>query len=127
MLEKDIENNIISFLREIGLDPVLKIKQDKLSRRTKNYEAGVLDILTWLPNGTGVAIEVKTKLGHPSESQLKMITRINNTQGVAFIARSVEQTFDQLRHWLPNSDKYLNIVNKWKQLEGSCSGLTKKS
>jgi len=129
LLEKQIENNILMFLREIGIiawkNQTVGIYDAKAKayRKSNNvfHRKGVSDILGILPDGRFLAIEVKSKVGRPSPEQLKFISDIQSKNGIAFISRSVEQTFDQLRHWLPESDKFLNTANKWTQYEGKLS------
>ena len=115
--EKEIENSIIEFLRNIGLDPVLKIIQDHRTCRTHKFEPGVPDIITWLPNGIGCGIEVKNKVGKPSPAQMKMITRINSTRGVAFVSRSVWQTYMQLLPFWPEIKTFEYIAKQYKQIQ----------
>lgn len=57
---------------------------------------GVPDLLCCL-DGRLVAIEVKTERGKPTERQLREIEGIRASGGVAFIARSVEEVYEQLK------------------------------
>lgn len=110
--EKEIESGIIEFLCDCGLDPVLKINQNKSSRRVRNYEPGVPDIIGWLPDGRGFAIEVKTDTGKPSKDQINMINRINSSRGVSFISRSVWQTYQQLMAFWPEIKSFETLANQ---------------
>jgi hypothetical protein len=125
MLEKEIEKNILYFLDEIGIfawknqsvgifDPKKKIFR---KNHSKFAIKGVSDIIGLLANGRALFIEVKAKKGILSDDQRIFLVKAQDNGAVAFVSRSVEQTFDQLRHYLPNSDKYLNVLKKYQQLE----------
>ena len=60
---------------------------------------GVCDILGILPDGRFLGIEVKTQKGVPSENQLNFIKQIIANNGVAFIARSIDETQEILRKY----------------------------
>lgn len=123
--EKQIETNILSFLEEIGVfawknnsnavyDPTRKVFRKAKSRFILK---GVADILGLLPSGNMLAIEVKSKIGRPSPEQLRFIATIQKHGGIAFISRSVMQTFEQLRHFLKDSDNYINIARRYELQE----------
>lgn len=125
MLEKEIEKNILCFLQEIGIFAwknqsvgIFDAKK-KVFRQSHNRFAikGVSDIIGILNQGRAIFIEVKSKKGVLSDDQRIFLAQAQKNGAIAFVSRSVEQTFDQLRHWLTNSDQYLPIVNKYKQLE----------
>ena len=134
MLEKDIQNNIISFLKEIGFDPVFAVQNGatfdptrKIFRKPgKHREAGISDIIGLLPNGKGFAIEVKSRKGRPTEEQLKFITRWNSSLGVAFISRSVWQTYSQLLSFWPQIQHFEDIALAYKQKEEVSSALAEQ-
>lgn len=123
--EKQIQNNILNFLNEIGLfcwqnDSIGVYDQaKKIYRKNRNIHHinGVADILGILPDGRILAIEVKTIKGRPSEEQLRFLTNIQNSKGIAFISRSVTQTYNQLILFYPGLEKIKHIADKWKRIE----------
>lgn len=124
-LEKQIENNILSFLEEIGLfcwknqtTGIFDAKKG-IYRRSNNkfHLTGVSDILGLMPDGRFLAIEVKSKNGRISINQMAFITLINSHGGVAFVSRGVGQTFDQLMPFFPQIEQFRHIASKWRQLE----------
>ncbi len=58
---------------------------------------GVSDILGILPNGRFLAIEVKSKTGKVSNEQHAFINKINKTNGLAFVARSLDEVIENLK------------------------------
>jgi hypothetical protein len=124
-LEKPIVRSILSFLDEIGLmvwqndsvgvfDPTKKVFRKSNNKFKRN---GVPDILGYLPNGRGLAIEVKAPAGRPTPAQLKFITEATSTLAVAFISRSVWQTYSQLLSFWPEIKSFEQIANKYRQIE----------
>jgi penicillin-binding protein-related factor A (putative recombinase) len=94
--EKFIENAILDYLalrnvfawkiKSVGtFDPVEK----KFRRPSKRYMKGVSDILG-IFNGRPLAIEVKSEKGRLSPHQKLFINRFNESGGMAFVARSVD-------------------------------------
>lgn len=123
-LEKEIENEILCFLNEIGIfawknqSVGIYDERKKCYRRPKNrhHIKGVSDIIGILPSGRFIGIEVKSESGRASEDQLKFITRANDRNGLCFISRSVEQTYDEIeKHW-PGIQDFRHILNKYIQL-----------
>lgn len=101
--EKEIENAILDYLtlcpgefwrnNSVGVfDPVKKT----FRRPSRYHRNGVSDILGILPCGTFVAIEVKTPTGKLSENQKLFISDINKCNGIAFVARSVDDVRERL-------------------------------
>lgn len=135
MTEKQIENNILTFLKEIGIfcwknQSVGVWSQERkqyLKPHNQHHIKGVADILGILPSGRFLAIEVKAPKGRASPEQLTFITKINEAGGLAFLSRSVEQTFNSMRHALSDPDRLLPIVNRWIQYERNLSLDTKSS
>ncbi len=127
MLEKEIENNIIEFLRCLGWGPVYKIQNigmfDPIKRvyrkPSKNYIPGVPDIYTNLPNGRAVWIEVKNRAGRPTEDQLKQINELQSSLAIAFISRSVWQTYNQLLPFWPEIKHFEESALLYKKKEES--------
>ncbi|HLN19159.1 MAG TPA: VRR-NUC domain-containing protein [Patescibacteria group bacterium] len=56
---------------------------------------GISDILAVI-GGRFVAIEVKSKTGKPTPSQLIFMDKVNKSGGLAFVARSVEEVEKEL-------------------------------
>lgn len=101
--EKQIENAILDYLthcpgefwrnNSVGVyDPVKK----SFRRPSRYHRNGVSDILGVLPDGTFIAIEVKTAKGRVSENQNKFLEDIQKCNGIAFVARSVDDVRERL-------------------------------
>lgn len=103
--EKAIENQILRWLSISGIfawknqsvgiyDPIKKIY-----RRSNNpyHIKGVSDILGILPDGRFLAIEVKSKTGKPSPEQVRFIKTINESGGLAFVAKSLEDAQEEIK------------------------------
>lgn len=123
--EKVIQRRILTFLKEIGIyawhnkttgifDPKKKIFRRPV---TSFEQKGIADILGILPDGRFLAIEVKSKTGRLSPDQREFIRQIQANNGIAFISRSVTQTFDQLKSFLANPQKYDSVIASWIRLE----------
>jgi len=78
---------------------------------------GVSDILGCLSNGRILAIEVKTRIGRPTQDQLKFISDIQANNGIAFISRSVSQTYSQLVSIEPGFKSFEHIAKKYEKIE----------
>jgi hypothetical protein len=120
MTEKLIEQNILSFLRECGcsVDKINNVGIYDEKRKTyrtpgRNYTPGIADIVGCIPNGKFLAIEVKSKVGRPTPAQLAYITGKQRSKGIAFISRSVEQTYDQLEKFWPEIQDYKHLLRKY--------------
>jgi hypothetical protein len=125
--EKIIQRRILTFLKEIGIyawhnktTGVFDKKKGIFRRPVTSFEIkGVADILGILPDGRLLAIEVKSKAGTLSEYQRQFIRQIQANNGIAFISRSVTQTFEQLKPFLTHTQKYEAIIGSWMRLEAS--------
>lgn len=108
MSEKQIENSILEFLtwkkifcwknQTTGVfDPVKK----QFRKSWNQYHLkGVADILGILPDGRFLAIEVKAPKKYPTKEQREFIKFINDKNGLAFVARSIEDVEDNLSVYL---------------------------
>jgi penicillin-binding protein-related factor A (putative recombinase) len=93
--EKPIENEILYFLKSIGVfawknqtvGVFSKSRNQYLKPRNIHHIKGVSDILG-LIDGRFLAIEVKSPKGRPTPEQLEFIEKVNAQGGIAFIARS---------------------------------------
>jgi len=107
--EKQIENQIISTLRILGVycwknqsvgifDP-----SKKIFRRSNNanHLKGVSDILGII-NGKLLAIEVKSAKGRMSIEQKAFLQNIRDQGGIAFEARSITDVAKHLQSAFPN-------------------------
>ena len=120
--EKEIENNILMFLGHLGLFcwknqsvGVYNVQRGVFMRSRNIYHIkGVSDILGLMPDGRMLAIEVKSKTGRISPEQMKFITLVNKNGGVAFVSRSIQQTWDQLKTHLKDPERFDSIVSKYK-------------
>jgi penicillin-binding protein-related factor A (putative recombinase) len=128
MLEKQIENNILAFLEEINVFAwknqsvgIYDAKRGAYRKPGKYQLSGVADILGIL-NGKFLAIEVKSANGVLSENQRVFIRGINELGGIAFVSRSVTQTFEQLKPFLTDWKMFEHIAAKWSQIEDNAQG-----
>jgi len=97
-LEKQIEYEILMFLRSIGVyawkNPTIGVfnMQRKAYIKPKSvfHIRGASDILGII-DGRFIAIEVKSSSGVLSPEQKTFIEKINERKGLAFCARSIEE------------------------------------
>jgi len=61
---------------------------------------GSADILGCLPDGKFLAIEVKTHIGKLSPDQKEFLARIEENNGMSFVATCIEDTSDYLESYL---------------------------
>ena len=87
MTEQEIQKKILNWLDKRGYWAVKTIQSNK---------RGVPDILACSPLGEFIAIEVKTPKGVVSELQQYQLAKINDTGGIAFVARSLEDVIEEL-------------------------------
>lgn len=90
LLESEIEKEVISYWRSVGLFAwkVPKIKT-KGKRKLNGEDNGCPDVFIF-HKGRSIAIENKTQSGRQSEDQIKFESRLR-TQGILyFICRSLE-------------------------------------
>ena len=124
MLEKHIQNAILNFLEECGCDPrIIKTQGTydpvkKCFRKSKNRfnKKGTSDILAWLPDRV-LFIEVKSKIGRVSPEQREFICQANKRKQVAFVARSVEQVYDQLERFWPEIQEFKHLLKKYSSVD----------
>ena len=112
MTEKEIENQILSFLKTIGVycwknqsvgiyDPVRKIYR---KNHNPHHLKGTSDILGVI-QGRMLAIEVKAEKGVLSPEQRIFIARVNEEGGIAFVTRSLDNCAENLLKFFPNNPK----------------------
>ena len=89
-LEQDIQKNIIDFLEK---NDFLAIKHNNMGIYAR---AGVPDILACSNQGKFIGIEVKRPGEKPKPIQQAFLDAINNLNGVAFSAVSVEEVKNKL-------------------------------
>ena len=89
-LEQDIQKSIIDFLEKNGF---LAIKHNNMGIYAR---AGVPDILACSNKGKFIGIEVKRPGEKPKPIQQAFLDAINNLNGVAFSAVSVEEVKNKL-------------------------------
>jgi hypothetical protein len=127
MLEKIIQKNILSFLREVGIeawpnktqgtyDPVKNIYRKPIDNFTIR---GVPDIIGYLPHGQFLGIEVKSVKGRLSPEQKLFIDKAAKHNTVVFVARSVTQAFESLKPYLSLWQNYEHIADKYAKIERS--------
>lgn len=125
--EKKIENEILSFLKMIGVycwknnsvgvfDPVKKVYRKPNNIHHINGVADILGVM----GGRFLAIEVKSPKGVISPEQRIFIARVNEEGGIAFVARSVKQAADQLLKFFPENHRLKVIAKEFEsQLDGT--------
>jgi hypothetical protein len=103
LLEKDIQKAILDYLQNIKHIYCWVNKttgtwdnQLKIYRKGTTFK-GVPDILGILPDGKFLGIEVKKKGNYPSPEQKEFIKNINERNGVAFVAYSVDDVIEGLK------------------------------
>lgn len=117
--EKELQNEIIEFLKIIGVycwyqntvgvyDPTKKA----FRRQSKHSMKGVADILGII-QGRMLAVEVKTPTGSISPEQRIFLAQINSNGGIGFIARSVEQCASQLLSHLPSNENLKRFCKEY--------------
>ena len=124
MRETEIQNLICHFLKDIGFfvrrinsvgiwDP-----RKKLFRKNKSAfsQAGMPDILACY-DGNTYFIEVKSHKGKLSDLQRNTIRELQSHDQIAFVARSVTQTFETLKPYLERWQNYEPIAAKYAKLE----------
>ena len=103
--EKTIENSILSWLKLRGFNvwknPTVGIYDKQLGtyRRDNSIHRaiGAPDIIGVLPDGIFLGIEVKSETGRLSEHQKKFLGDIRFSNGIAFVARSIEDVELELK------------------------------
>lgn len=103
--EKVIKNQIMAYLKHKGIycwvnDSVGIFDQKRMIYRKNKSQYkinGTSDIIGILNNGIMLCIEVKSKVGYPSEDQKLFIKNILNNNGHAFVARSIEDVIEYFR------------------------------
>lgn len=102
-LEKDIQRTILDWLqlkhifcwRENTMGSIHNHNGRQFFR--PNDMVGKSDIIGVLPDGRFLAIEVKRKGGKVSEAQQSFISNVLGNGGVAFVAMSLEDLFDNFK------------------------------
>ena len=123
--EKTIENLILCYLRDLGLEPWknetvgrYNVKFKKFIPLTGEFKGvGSPDILAVLPGGRLLAIEVKSKGGKPTHHQTTFLDRINRFGGLALIARSVRDVSLALENILPIALDNQELLRKYEFYE----------
>lgn len=124
MLEKVVENHILDFLKEIGLkvwkNPSIALYDSKTKgfrKKSRHQINGTCDITGVLPGGRRIDIEVKGPKGTLSQNQRDFIRDMHSELSIAFVSRSVWQTYMQLLPFWPEIKTFEYIALKYKQLE----------
>lgn len=107
-LEKEIELEILEFLRWLGIKCWKNVSggyfdaKRKMFRKQVNPYAinGVSDILG-IVLGKFLAIEVKSKKGRATDDQKRFLLEMSTCGAIAFIARSVEDVALELAKHFP--------------------------
>lgn len=103
MIETDIQRAILEFLQYKGIFCWRNNSgalQDKNGRLVRFGKVGSSDIMGILPDGKFLAIEVKGPKGKLSDHQKEFLDGISKNNGVAIVARSVEEVEQDLKHVL---------------------------
>lgn len=91
LTEKMIQNQILSYLRTIGIY-CWKHWQGPMS----SFK-GVSDILGIMKDGKFIAIEVKTDRGRVTPEQQNFLDIINKNNGMAFLAKSLDEVMQKIK------------------------------
>lgn len=105
--EKQIQNAILDYLALLpgtywacNNTGIYDNNRKAYRKPSKHFRHGVSDILGITNDGTFVAIEVKTSKGRVSEHQKRFLIDVLSNNGIAFVARSVEDVrkkFEEIR------------------------------
>lgn len=91
LTEKMIQNQILSYLRTIGIY-CWKHWQGPMS----SFK-GVSDILGIMKDGKLLAIEVKTDRGKVTPEQQNFLDIINKNNGMAFLVKSLDEVMQKIK------------------------------
>lgn len=91
LTEKMIQNQILGYLRTIGIY-CWKHWQGPMSPLK-----GVSDILGIMKDGKFIAIEVKTDRGRVTPEQQNFLDIINRNNGMAFLAKSLDEVMQKVK------------------------------
>lgn len=104
MSEKTIENTILNWLSWKGIyawktktTGTYDQRRGRFLKSSPLYRTGIADIIGILDNGRLFAIEVKSKKGRTRPNQDLFLSEIKKRNGLAFVARSVEDVEFQLK------------------------------
>lgn len=139
--EKKIQNEILGFLRTIGVmcwtqnnvgvfDPTKKIFR---KNNGPYHLKGISDILGIIPYyyqdsndnhspkclGRFLAIEVKSETGVISPEQRIFIAKINEEGGIAFATRSLENCISQLLKFFPENQRLKQFAKDYAKSGGT--------
>lgn len=80
--------------------------------RSSNSIPGASDIFgVWKSTGQFIAIEVKSEIGRLSDNQRNFLKMISDCNGIAIVARSLEDVIKGLDHYAGPREKDLSINN----------------
>jgi len=121
-LERRVETLILYFLRECGLEPwknetvgIYDVKRKRFKALTGPFSAkGCPDLLCCLPGGRLFAIEVKSLRGRQTPHQKAFQDRINRFKGIAIVAKSVKEVYDQLKPFWNDIENYSHLLRKYE-------------
>lgn len=98
--ESDIQYTILVYLKSRGIEAWRNNNVGVYNRARDTYvfngRRGVSDILGILPDGRFLAIECKTEKGQLTHDQYLFLTMINDNNGLAFCARSIDFVKERL-------------------------------
>jgi hypothetical protein len=98
MKEVEILNQIMTYLEGTSYGFFWRTPNTHTRNRTpKGYRKGIPDILGCLSDGRLCGIEVKTDIGHLSDSQLDFQIEVSKRSAYYIIARSLEDVVIALR------------------------------
>lgn len=101
LLEKDIQRNIIDYLRLLKY-VVFKHNSTQFGIRDgerfsfRNGDKGIADLIACSPKGRFVAIEVKKPGGKPSPDQLAFLDNVRSCGGIGILAFSLDDVVEAL-------------------------------
>lgn len=120
-LEKPIENEILHFLKMIGVycwknqsvGIWSQARKAYIKPKNPHHIRGVSDILGVI-EGRLLAIEVKSEKGRLTPEQREFLAKVNNEGGIAFLARSKEAVALELYKHFPSNKRLMTFAKEFK-------------
>jgi hypothetical protein len=102
MKEQDIQKQILEYLKLKGFFVWKNHNVGVYSKQAERYISyggtkGIADIIGICPNGKLIAIEVKKHGGYATAEQKEFLSLIENFNGIAGLARSIEDVEEILK------------------------------
>lgn len=120
MTEKEIEHGILHFLNaflgirayKVETTGVYDSKRGCYRKRGKYVRKGMSDIIG-IVEGRFLAIEVKSENGTLTPDQKSFILDVNESGGIAFVARSIQDVVTNLTKFFPENRPLREMVKRY--------------